>query len=252
MERGAVTQSQKGKNAYVGVKVGECYQWKSIGQCSKGDSCSFRHDQAFWKQMRGSEKERQKGQASSPAPNAKAQTDGQTPSKRSGSREECPSDASGRIPCRYRGKCTNPSCNCWHPPVCQNYKYESGCKYGNRCYFRHVEADEKPSKNSKKGGAKGSVALLRLSTQLGCVSRDSHSRKSVRDQITPSNSPRVRFTKQKFGRKGPSRGVIQKCEPHERSPCAPRFEERSQDETSHQERCARRLGQKCLQAQEYG
>ena len=72
------------------------------------------------------------------------------------------------------------------------------------------------------------------------------------DQITPSNSPRVRFTKQKNGRKGRSRGVIQKCEPYERSPCAPRFEEMSQDETSHQERCTRRLGVKCIQAQEYG
>ena len=56
-----------------------------------------------------------------------------------------------------------------------------------------------------------------------------------------------------YGKKGPSRGIIQKCVPHERSPCAPRFEERSQDETSHPERCARRvawdLGEKCLQAQ---
>ena len=40
---------------------------------------------------------------------------------------------------------------------------------------------------------------------------------------------------------GPSRGVIQKCEPHERSPCAPKFEERLQEETLHQERCARRV-----------
>ena len=24
--------------------MGECYQWKAHGQCSKGDSCSFSHD----------------------------------------------------------------------------------------------------------------------------------------------------------------------------------------------------------------
>ena len=42
-------------------------------------------------------------------------------------------------------------------------------------------------------------------------------------------------------RKGPSRGIIQKCEPHERSSCAPGFEERSQEETLHQESCARRV-----------
>ena len=41
-------------------------------------------------------------------------------------------------------------------------------------------------------------------------------------------------------RKGPSQGVMQKCEPHERKPCAPKFEERTQEETLQHERCARR------------
>ena len=41
-------------------------------------------------------------------------------------------------------------------------------------------------------------------------------------------------------REGPSWGIIQKCEPHERSPCAPKLGERSHEETLHQERCARR------------
>ena len=39
--------------------------------------------------------------------------------------------------------------------------------------------------------------------------------------------------------KGPSQGNIQKCEPQERNPWAPKFEERTQDETLKQERCAR-------------
>ena len=69
-------------------------------------------------------------------------------------------------------------CKIWHLHVCQNWKFETGCKYGRTCFFRHVEADEKPSKKSKKGGAKGSVALLKVSTQLGCVSQDHCSRKS--------------------------------------------------------------------------
>ena len=49
------------------------------------------------------------------------------------------------------------------------YMSETGCKCGRTCFFRHVEAEEKPSKESKKGGAKGSVALLKESTQLGCA-----------------------------------------------------------------------------------
>ena len=42
------------------------------------------------------------------------------------------------------------------------------------------------------------------------------------------------------GKKGSSRGIFQKCEPHERS-CAPKFGQRSLEETLQQERCARRV-----------
>ena len=61
------------------------------------------------------------------------------------------------------------------------------------------------------------------------------------DRNTPSNSQKALGTKIKIReRKGPSRGIIPKCEPHERSPCAPKFEERSHEETLTQERCARK------------
>ena len=62
--------------------------------------------------------------------------------------------------------------------MCQNYKSETRCICGRKCFFRHVEADERPSKKSKKGGAQGAVALEKESTQLGCVSQDSCPRKS--------------------------------------------------------------------------
>ena len=42
-------------------------------------------------------------------------------------------------------------------------------------------------------------------------------------------------------RKGPSRGTIPKCAPHERSLCAHNFGERSHEETLHQERCVGRV-----------
>ena len=44
------------------------------------------------------------------------------------------------------------------------------------------------------------------------------------------------------GKKGPSQGIVQKCEHQEPNPSAPIFEERTQDETLKQERCARRDG----------
>ena len=46
LETGVVTKSQKGRKVGVERKVGECYQWKTTGQRSKGDSCGFRHGEA--------------------------------------------------------------------------------------------------------------------------------------------------------------------------------------------------------------
>ena len=109
------------------------------------------------------------------------------------------------IPCRFKF-CKNPSCKFWHPPVCQNYMSEKGCVYGNNCHFRHVEAEGKPRKRSKKGGAKGSIATLTESQQLGCVSQDSYPRKSILRKLenwnrnTQSNSSRGPGTKRKFGK----------------------------------------------------
>ena len=168
-------QESKGRKASAERKVGECYQWKAHGHCSKGDSCSFRHDPASGNRCDQS----QEGQPSSPAPKVKAQTDGKRPSKSPGSRGEGPSGTSGRIPCGkfLRRQCTNPSCNFWHPPVCLNCKSGSGCKYGD-----NVDSDTlrlMGCKKSKKSCVKGSVALLKESTQLGCVSQGSHPTKST-------------------------------------------------------------------------
>ena len=66
-----------------------------------------------------------------------------------------------------------------------------------------------------------------------CISR------FLSEKNTWSNSPNAPGTKI-LERKGPSRGIIRKCAPHERSPCPPEFGERSREETLHQERCARR------------
>ena len=70
IERG-ITGRPKGRKAVVEREVGECYQWKAIGQCSRGDSCSFSHKQA----SRNGRGQRQEEQTFSPAPKARAQTD---------------------------------------------------------------------------------------------------------------------------------------------------------------------------------
>ena len=88
--------------------------------------------------------------------------------------------------------------------------------YERKCFFRHVEADEKPSKKSKKGGAEGSVALLTESTQLGCVSQDSYARKFSAERRKIGIKTRRQILqghlapKHKFGKERVHRGIIPK------------------------------------------
>ena len=42
-ERNAVVKNQ-GTKQHEQRSLGDCWQWKANGQCSKGDNCSFRHD----------------------------------------------------------------------------------------------------------------------------------------------------------------------------------------------------------------
>ena len=179
--------------------------------------------------------QRSKEQSSSSAPKAKATTDVQS----SNSQGESPAKEI-RIPYKFQAKCKNPSCSYWHPPVCDTHTSQSGCKYGEKCQFRHNDAEETPSKKSKKGSAKGSVALLKESPNCGCVSQDSYPKKSILRKVRKMGSNASAGHTVKFSggtwhqikireRKGPPRGIIQKCEPHERNPCAPRFEGRSHE-----------------------
>ena len=38
-----MVKNQRGKKREQ-RSLGDCWQWKANGQCSKGDNCSFRHD----------------------------------------------------------------------------------------------------------------------------------------------------------------------------------------------------------------
>ena len=211
----------------------------------KGDSCSFSHDKLVQVDLYGGQ--RRRGRSSSPAPNSKAKTDeGREKSSRtSGNREESSSDKRSKIPCRHK------NCKKKHHV---NFGILWCVKTTNLRLDAHMEENvssdmlkprRSPAKKSKDDGAKGSVALLKESTQLGCVSQDSYPRKSIlrkRGKLGSENA--VKFSKSTWHnikkireRKGPSREIIQKCE---RSPCATKFEERSHEETLHQDKCAHR------------
>ena len=57
-----------------------------------------------------------------------------------------------RQPCRYylKGTCTRSPCEYGHPPECQFYKKETGCKAGDKCLFPHHKVDERTTKKPKK------------------------------------------------------------------------------------------------------
>ena len=82
--------------------------------------------------------------------------------------------------------------------------------------------------------------------QLGCVFQDMTPPKSILRKSTDMPKPiqRVKFTKAiarhtKIRDQNPSLGYICPDEPHERSPNAPKFEDRSREETEWQELGAR-------------
>ena len=168
-----------------------------------------------------------------------------------------------RQPCRYysKGACTRSPCEYWHPPECQFYKTETVCKAGDKCMFPHHKVDEQPNKKPKKGYSslkrresddKNVVAIVKIVPQLGCVSQDSETldshrgKQSWRNQVQKVLGPirRVRFTQSTLRQasirenKGPSLGKIQVKLPHQRSPYAMKFEDRAQEETARQQRCA--------------
>ena len=106
---------------------------------------------------------------------------------------------------------------------------------------------EKPRKRSdKKLGQNSSKRRSSDARQLGCVFQDMTPPKSILRKSTNMQRPiqRVKVTKAaarhtKIQDQNPSLGYICPGEPHERSPNAPKFEDRSQEETEWQEQGAR-------------
>ena len=237
-ERNAVVKNQGTKQREQ--SLGDCWQWKTNGQCSKGVNCSFRHDM----------NKRAKSTQPIPAPRSSAQQSARNASRTRSPRGRSPSGKIARLPCKdyLKGTCSTPFCEKWHPPECLFNKSESGCRFGEKCSYAHRQVDEQPSKRCKKNGDKSAVAMLKITRQLGCVFQDMEPPKSSSILRKSSNILKpircVKFTKAVLRHadirdQNPSLGMICLGDPHQRNPNAPKFEDRSQEETEWQERCAR-------------
>ena len=101
-------------------------------------------------------------------------------------------------------------------------------------------------RSDKKLGRNSSKRQLSDARQLGCVFQDMTPPKSILLKSTdmPKTIQRVKFKKAiarhtEIRDQNPSLGYICPGEPHERSPNAPKFEDRSREETEWQELGAR-------------
>ena len=205
-------------------------------QCSKRNNCSFRHDMDK--------------RATSTQPNHSSSTQQSVTNASTCPRGRKSSGKMARLPCKdyLKGTCTTPFCEKWHPPECLFYKSENGCKFGDKCSYAHRQVDEQPSKRSKKNGDKSAVAMLKITRQLGCVFQEMEPPKTSSILRKSSNILKpircVQNTKAVLRHanirdQNPSLGMICPSDPHQRNPNAPKFEDRSQEETEWQERCAR-------------
>ena len=123
MKKSAVVKNQFTKQREQ-RSLGDCWQGKANGQCSKGDNCSFRHDT----DKRAISTQPNLSPGSSTQQNVKNASRTRSPTNRS------PSRRMARLPCKdnLKGTCTNPFCEKWHPPECLFYKTENGCRFGER------------------------------------------------------------------------------------------------------------------------
>ena len=110
----------------------------------------------------------------------------------------------------------------------------------------HDRSGQPVKRSDKKLGQKLSKRRSSNARQLGCVFQDMTPPKSILWKSTDMRKPiqRVKFTKAiarhtEIGDQNPSLGYICPGEPHQRSPNAPKFEDRSQEETEWQEQGAR-------------
>ena len=121
----------------------------------------------------------------------------------------------------------------------------------------HDRPGKLDKRSDKKLGQNSSTRQSSDARQLGCVFQDTTPPKSILRKCTDMPKPiqRVKFAKAiarhtKIRDQNPSLGYICPGEPHQRSPNAPKFEDRSQEETEWQELGAReaawKLAQKCV------
>ena len=275
-EKNAVVKNQGTKQRVQRV-LGDCWQCEANGQCVKGDNCSFRHDMdKRGKSSPSNPSQNSFMQQSERKPSRTRSPRGKSPSGRM-SRWPCKDYLKGtcnnssckrwhppeclfyknKNGCRFGEKCSFAHRQVDAQPTkwskSNNDKSAVALLKKGDWHERESVTDRyhdrsgKPDKRSdKKLGRNSSKRQLSDARQLGCVFQDMTPPKSILRKSTDMQRPiqRVKFAKAiarhtKIRHQNPSLGYICPGEPHERSPNAPKFEDRSREETEWQELGAR-------------
>ena len=273
-EKNAVVKNQGTKQRVQRI-LGDCWQWETNGQCVKGNNCSFRHDM----NKRGKSSPSNPSQNSfmrhsERKPSRTRSPRGKSPSGRM-SRWPCKDYLRGTCNnsfcerwhppeclfyknnngCRFGEKCSFAHRQVDAQPTkwskSNNDKSAVAILKKENWQEREWVSDSchdrtgKPV-SGKKLGQNSSRSQFSVARQLGCVFQDMTPPKSILRKSTDMPKPiqRVKFKKAiarhtKIRDQNPSLGYICPGEPHERSLNAPKFEDRSQEETEWQEQGAR-------------
>ena len=142
-EISAVVKNQRVKQREQ-RNLGYGWQWKSYGQCSKGDNCSFRHGM----------NKRAKSTQQNPSPRSSTQQSVKNASETRSPRGRSPSGEMARLPCKdyLKGTCPNPFCEkmASFQNACLFYKSESGCRYGKSALMRIARLKNSLAKGLKR------------------------------------------------------------------------------------------------------
>ena len=237
---------------------GDCWQWKANGQCSKGDNCRFRHDI------------NKRAKSTQPNPSASSSTLQNEEMHREPKVPEAGVPVEECFDCPAR--VTSKELATIHSV--KNGILQNACSTSRRmdadlvkrALMRTARLKNSLAKGFKKNGDKSAVAMLQKHEshdRTGRLVLDAYS-SSTRQfglRISSMEHPKsssilrknsnirkpircVKFTKAVVRHadsrdQNPSLGMICPGEPHQRNPNAPKFEDRSQEETEWQEQGAR-------------
>ena len=292
--RNAVVKNQRTKQC-VQIIIGDCWQWESNGQCSRGDNCSFRHDV------------NKRGKNDTVKSHLRIRSCSRMREKR---REtEVPGEEVPVVKCldglaRITSKelASTRSVKSGTPPECLFYKTKSGCRFGRKVLIctpsgwwtadkkvqkewwqecsSHVEEEWlarkcmatccQPWQKSRQIGATWSeswhlswvqtktywTSIIERTTFGLCLSRheaaEVYSPEELRhaetNQSNVWNSRKLLHVTLKFETKILRSDIFAQVNLMSVAPNAPKFEDRSQEETEWQEQGAREAAWKLAQS----